>query len=405
MLRVVRFTLVAVVIAALCGAGTSAQSTAGGQKPPQAQAKPEAPAQARDAREKPADTRARETTTAELTAEQKAFNAIAEEKDAQKRIPMYEKFIEENPKSGMLVSLARQYIQDTTLATLKSSSAKFLDLAKKDIDSAKSSPTPTQLTSTYSRFATQLLTAGVMLDEAEEYARQSVSLLDEQKYVAYQKDMDKRMADSFAKRAANPTPPPAGAAPSGGAAGFSIRRVNGAPVVQPMAPRPATPAASASRAPPRSPTPPRARTDEEIRSSFTAMKASNLATLGRVLMKRNKTAEGEKALKDAWALNPPTPTKSAIAKVLAESAKKSGDEAGQFEYLTVLALGGRITADEQKDFEALYRKTHNGSLDGLDAMLDARYVRENPRFAVTPANRKPAPNQRVVLAENFTGAG
>jgi hypothetical protein len=75
------------------------------------------------------------------------------------------------------------------------------------------------------------------------------------------------------------------------------------------------------------------------------------------------------------------------------------------EYLTVLALSGRITADEQKDFDAVYRKSHNGSLDGVEAMLDARYAKENPRFAVTPADRKAAPDQRAVLAENFTGSG
>jgi hypothetical protein len=38
-------------------------------------------------------------------------------------------------------------------------------------------------------------------------------------------------------------------------------------------------------------------------------------------------------------------------------------------------------------------------------MLDARYIRENPRFTAAPANRKPVANPRAVLAEEFTGAG
>ena len=135
------------------------------------------------------------------------------------------------------------------------------------------------------------------------------------------------------------------------------------------------------------------------------MRASNLATLGRILVKRDKTAEGEKLLKEAYAAKPPASTLATIARVLAESAKKSGDGTAQMEYLTVLALGGQITADEQKDFEALYRKSHNGTLDGLEATLDARYARENPKFPVTPAARKRTPNQRAVLAENFTGSG
>jgi hypothetical protein len=393
MIRLVRLVLATIALVALCAGGARAQGAAAGQKPPDTKVTPEAQAQARDAQAKPADVKA-----PELTAEQKAFNAIAEEKDAQKRVGLYEKFVADYPKADMLVSLARTEIRRTTLATLKSSSAKYLDVAKKEIDTAKSGTNPTQLPSTYARFASEMLTAGVLLDEAEDFARQSVSLMDEQKYVDYQKQMDRQLAEAIAKRAANPTPAPSPARPAGG---ISIRSVNGAPTVQPTPPRPA----AATPTAPRPQTPPTMRTDEELRAGFKTMRASNLATLGRVLMKRNKTAEGEKVLKEAYAAKPPAATVAAIAKVLAESAKKAGDEAGQMEYLTVLALSGRITADDQKDFDAVYRKSHNGSLDGVEAMLDARYAKENPRFAVTPADRKAAPDQRAVLAENFTGSG
>jgi len=81
---------------------------------------------------------------------------------------------------------------------------------------------------------------------------------------------------------------------------------------------------------------------------------------------------------------------ASIARVLAESAKKAGNDTLQLEYLTVLALSGRITADETKEFEAAYRKTHNGSLDGLEAMLDDRYRRDHTRFAVTPVRAEAA---------------
>jgi hypothetical protein len=145
--------------------------------------------------------------------------------------------------------------------------------------------------------------------------------------------------------------------------------------------------------------------DGSLRTGFAAMRASSLATLGQVLMKRDKAAEGEKVLKEAYALKPASSTLATIARVLAESAKKAGNETAQLEYLSVLALSGRISADEQKDFEAAYRKAHNGSLDGLEEMLDAKYRRDNPMFPVTPASRKAAPGQRVVLAEDFTGAG
>ena len=117
MIRLVRFMLGAIALVALCGVGTHAQGAGAGQKPPDTKAKPEAQAQAKDTQAKPAEARA-----PELTAEQKAFNAIAEEKDAQKRNDLYEKFIADYPKSGMLVSLARSEIQRSTLATLKASS-------------------------------------------------------------------------------------------------------------------------------------------------------------------------------------------------------------------------------------------------------------------------------------------
>ena len=79
MKRFVRLMLVVAAIVALCGMAIHAQVAGAGQKPPDTQAKPEAQAQpqaqAKDAQAKPAEAKA-----PELTAEQKAFNAIADEK-------------------------------------------------------------------------------------------------------------------------------------------------------------------------------------------------------------------------------------------------------------------------------------------------------------------------------------
>ena len=158
---------------------------------------------------------------------------------------------------------------------------------------------------------------------------------------------------------------------------------------------------------PRPPVRPTMPADDELRASFKTERAGALATLGQILVKRGKTEEGEKALTEAYAARPASSTMASIARVLAESAKKAGNEALQLEYLTVLALSGRITADETKDFEAAYRKTHDGSLDGLEAMLDERHRRDHVRFAVTPFVRKPPAKRtgRTVLAEIFPGAG
>jgi len=95
-----------------------------------------------------------------------------------------------------------------------------------------------------------------------------------------------------------------------------------------------------------------------------------------------------------------------VARLLAGSAKKAGNDKSQLEYLATLALSGRITAAEREDLVAVYRKTHGGSADGLEEMLDERYRRETPDYVkLEPFTRKPVENQRVVLAEVFAGAG
>jgi hypothetical protein len=98
---------------------------------------------------------------------------------------------------------------------------------------------------------------------------------------------------------------------------------------------------------------------------------------------------------------------AAVARALYDTAKKSGNDKDQVEYLTVLALSGRATAGEFKELDAIYRKTHNGSADGMEAMLDARWRRDNVRFAVTPYARAAGtkPTGRTVLGEVFPGSG
>ena len=177
--------------------------------------------------------------------------------------------------------------------------------------------------------------------------------------------------------------------------------IDGVPFARPAAPRPAA-AASTPRTPP---TAPRVPTDDEMRTSFRAEKASIQATLGQILMKRGKTAEGEAVLKEAYEARPASYTMATVARALAESAKKAGDDKGQLEYLTTLALSGRITKEEQQDFEAVYRKTHNGSLDGLEEMLDERYLQTATKVEVKPSTRTVRSTDRAVLVEMFTGAG
>lgn len=429
LLRIASLTLALVVAAT---SWPRAQDGAG-QKP--ADAKPAAAA---------ADAQKTAEPAQELPADAKAFNAAAGEKNPLKRVEALEKFIADNPKaSPMLLSAAKAQLTSSALAAFKDSRAKYLALAEKDIADAAKRTDMMPLYFTYNRLASALVTAGIFSEEAEDYARKGLAAMDERAYMESRKQQFERSLAAFERM----TGPAAGAKPESASAGAAPAPSTAAPAT-PATPAPSTPAAPATPAgaatptapapaappapnyrlgmkdgvmqaslappapprpatPPRPPVRPKMPTDEEMRASLKSERATALATLGQILMKRGKTEEGEKALSDAYAARPAPSTMASIARVLAESAKKAANETLQLEYLTVLALSGRITAGETRDFEAAYRKTHNGSLDGLDATLDERYRREHVRFAVTPFMRKPPAKAtgRAVLAEVFPGAG
>jgi len=408
MAGVFRFAVVVLGLVAVSTSWPRAQSGAA-QKPPEAK-----PAAAADG-----ETQKSSEAAQELPADAKAFNAAAGEKNPLKRVEALEKFIADNPKaSPMLLSTARSQITSSALAAFKESRAKYLALAEKDIADASKRADTVPLYSTYTRLASALVTAGVFTEEAEDYARKGLAGMDERTYMESRKQQYERSLATFEKMtaaAAPPTPaaaasdpPAAAAAPAAStpaeppAPNYRFATKDGVMQASLAPPRPATPPR-----PPRPPVRPTMPTDDEMRAGLKSERAAALATLGQILMKRGKTEEGEKALGEAYAAKPASYTMASIARVLAESAKKAGNEVLQLEYLTVLALSGRITADETKDFEAAYRKTHNGSLDGLDTMLDERYRRDHVRFAVTPFAHKPPAKAtgRTVLAEIFPGAG
>jgi tetratricopeptide (TPR) repeat protein len=380
MRRFARFMLLMVALAALASAGALAQATAAVQKPPDTKAAPGSQArETQAAQAKPEE--------AELPPDYKAFNEIAGEKDAGKRAAAYEKWIADNPESA-LVSTAKNEIQRIAVAAYKDASKKYLEVMKAQVDLA-SGP---NAFSTYNRVASQMLRDGAMLEEAEKYARTGLSMMDEQKYI----DARKEAASSVGR-----SPQAAGAAASR-PPGISITasKETGAPIVS-LRPRPATPAAATARPP----SAPRVPSDDDLRRTFRSQKASAQATLGQILFKQGKTDEAEKVLKEAYDAAPPASTLATIARTLAECAKKDGDDKGQLEYLTVVALSGRITADEQKEFEGVYRKTHGGTLDGLDGMLDERYRHDHPPLDLGKYTRKAGPAPRAVLAELFSGSG
>lgn len=144
-------------------------------------------------------------------------------------------------------------------------------------------------------------------------------------------------------------------------------------------------------------------TDEDLAKRARQTRAPHLASLGRLYIKRGKLKEAEKNLKEAIAANPSL-TDAALG--LAELYEKKKDEKMAVEYYAAAVLTGRAKPEVREKLREAYKRTHNGTLDGLEAMLDAKYKRDFP-LPVNVEHYKPGPDRttRTVLAEVFTGAG
>src|SRR6266545_2146664 len=130
-------------------------------------------------------------------------------------------------------------------------------------------------------------------------------------------------------------------------------------------------------------------------------RATHLATLGRIRVKQGRAADGEEALKAAFAANPDM-TSAAVG--LAELAETRKDLQGALELWTTAALTGRLSVEDRQRFETLYAKV-NGSADGIEAMLDAKYrATRVPPVHPQPYTPTSARSNRLVLGEIFTGA-
>ncbi len=415
-----RFTLALLALVALVSAGPGAQNSAP-QKPPDP--RPTAPAEA-DATRKPAET------PQELPAEARAFNAAMAEKNPLKRVELLEKFIADNPKAtASLLNTARSQVSSSLLAALKDARTKYQTVIDTELEDAKRNVGTRPMYSAYNSLASRLFTAGVYTEEAEDLARKGLAAMDERTYMDSRKKTYERSMEAYEKNlaayekstaaakdgkptASAPTPTAAPAGGRGGAVGadadpiYRFATKDGVMQASLVPPRTAPATPSAPRAP-RAPTKPTMPTDEEMRSALRSERATAQATLGQILVKRGKPDEGLKVLREAFAARPAASTMVGIARSLNEAARKTGNDGDQLEYLAVLALSGRATADEFKELDAIYRKAHNGSADGMEAMLDARWRRDHVRFGVKPYTRPASakPTGRTVLAEVFPGSG
>jgi tetratricopeptide (TPR) repeat protein len=248
------------------------------------------------------------------TEEAKAYTDATRITDPAKKIEALEKFLKTYPDSPRK-STAYGALFDTYVKDLSTERAKILEYAQLLIESAPEG----FRASGYSRVATRLVDANVMLEDAEKFATQGLEVFDA--------DEKKRLQRS---------------------------------------------------------------------------RATHLATLGRIRIKQGRVAEAETALKEAFAANPEIP---GAAVGLAELAEKRGDDKAAVDHWMTAALTGRLTAEDLVRFEATYKKV-NGSIDGLNAALDAKYKAAYPPPIHPEAYKAtPARSNRMVLAEVFTGAG
>ena len=299
----------------------------------------------------PAAGDAAKPSVREIPPDQKAYAEAGKIADPEKKIAALEKLKADFPGSTY-GSIADSQIFSTLIAKMpeqtdrirKAAKTMFAQAVAKDKAASKENTFATTANrgSTATRIADQLLTGDLLLKEAGSYARKGVEALQENVWIAEQRE-------SYAKRK---------------------RKIP---------------------------------TQEELAKSFTEARAARVATLGRVEMKLGRTALAQQLLEESYAV---TPSNVTVAAALGELAAKAGNDAKALDYLIPARLSGHAPEAANQAFETVYKKTHNGSLDGLEAMLDTEYRKRFPNpvhvEAYAPTGKR---SDRMVLAEVFTGSG
>lgn len=144
----------------------------------------------------------------------------------------------------------------------------------------------------------------------------------------------------------------------------------------------------------------RVLTDERLERSYDAEHGWLVGTLGGIYLKLGKLAEAEPCLETSLKYSD---DKLPPLLGLADIAEKRGDESGELQYLSGAMMQGVPSVKLRERFEALFRKSHNGSIDGMDDFLDQKFIDTRP-VKVDPYRPTNARSDRIVLAELFTGS-
>jgi len=280
--------------------------------------------------------------TRELQSDQNAFYETYRITDPENKLKALEKFISDFPESSQVGSAKREILR-AIVKKWPEDSKRILLAANNMIRSSDEPGAITTNIPEYQSIAKELLAAGILMDEAEGFALKSLENFNKERFT----ESSKKMYGEW-----NRALPP----------------------------------------------------DNVMDKKYIQERAAYQATLGRIYVKRGKTTEGEKILREAHAADP---LLSSAAVGLAEIAEAKGDDAAALNYLTTATLtAGYSTAEVRGKFDSLYRKIHNGSVKGLEELLDVRYQKLFPN-PIQIEKYKPTTScsSRVVLAEFFTGAG
>jgi hypothetical protein len=353
------------VVAALLGCAGLAAAMSNGQAPAQDVKTPPAQASAQDGTTAPAQVPP-QAPQRQQTPAAKALNDASAVKDLDGKIAAIRKVIADFPKTPQ-VGQANTLLLD---ALIKKGDTAAASAQAKAIVSAADDASKSRM---QRDVASALLRGEALLDEAEVFAKGAVeSLPDEKTYV------DARLKEDAARaasRAAERAPSPSSTASS-----------------------PDTEAVVAPTGAPSG--------EEAALSRYRSEKQSVLSTLGQVYAKRGKIPEAEKAFRDAYLVDRSSATAATAALKLADYAKAAGRDADEYDYLAAVTLAGRLTPETYADLQAVYKRLHGGSIDGLERDLDARYEKDGPRAPeVSKYERGADRSDRLVLAEVFTGSG
>ncbi|HKP47335.1 MAG TPA: hypothetical protein VJT50_12110, partial [Pyrinomonadaceae bacterium] len=273
-----------------------------------------------------------------------------------KRILALKSLLREFPEDAEVPAIVDDGILDTYIKYRPRQTGNILSQIDKVLKNVPDNFKTGSGTNVYNKIAVKLVDSGIMLDKARELAARGLDAFDEKKFIQAQKTR----AEMHEK--------------------WIALNKNVAAVLN-----------TESIA------------EGDMPKLIAAERAKALAILGRVYLADGKTAEAEKILNEAHSANPEI---NEVNIALAAIAQRASRSESVVDYLSAVAVRIPLKPELRQQLEAAYRKIHNGSVDGLEEMLDEKYrlLMPNP-LVLEPYKFSASRTNRVVLAEVFTGSG